>query len=136
MATPFKGYLASDGKPFEQEIDAVRHDLGLHLAKSFPELKRPLTDAATLDKLADIFTDYILLRDGYAGGKTTLEPGDHPETTLAPGEINVIVPDFYAFGRYQYHAAPDVTQVYFNGTPASQVRPGVWALEERGEEQA
>ena len=137
MASPFNGYISNDGKAFESEIDAVAHDVKRDIEKSFPEMRIILRHDANFNRLLEMLQPLteLIHEDRLYPVQTTLDLADHPETTLEPGEINVIVPAFYDFGRYQYHAAPDVTQVYFNGNPATQVRSGVWTLPPREEEE-
>ena len=81
MIAPFNGYLASDGKPFADEIEALRYEAGLELAKSFPELKISIGQQSRLDLLADIIEPYLTARQ-----KVPLAPEKEPYKSDAPVE--------------------------------------------------
>jgi len=128
MASPFSGYISNDGKAFENEIDAVAHDVKREIEKSFPEMKTILRHDANFNRLLETLqplTDLIHQDQTYPA-ETTLEPGNHPAPKLLPGQLNVEVPGYYDLTKFEYHAGADITQVYFNGEPAVQTKPGVW----------
>ncbi len=59
MPTPFSGFISSDGKPFLNEIECVKHELRLALRDKFSASKHTLGEIeAHLDWFLGITAEY------------------------------------------------------------------------------